>query len=511
VKSHKPMASPGRIANPGRKSGESGEVTQRQRACLVVAYHFPPLAAAGTHRTRAMVRHLPAQGWMPIVVTVKPSPSEPVDPTLLAGLPNDLVRYETSWTSIPSTVARVRRLFSRSKKIDIGTARLANGSLANEQTRGGWSDWLSWWWHVPDTRLGWFPYGVLAGYRAIRRHRCRAIYTTSPYWTSQLIGLALHRLTGLPWVADFRDPWRPNPFRQFPYAGPDRYDAWLERQVVRHADRVVCNTPGVQRTLEERYPDLSDRFVTILNGIEPEDFRDLRPSRLAPADCFVITHTGDFYGKRRPDPILAGLKLLRERDPATAARVRLQLVGPSVCDGEPLGQIVASYGLSDLVSITGPVPQQKTREILAGSDALLLLGFIGPGSELQAPSKLYEYLAIGKPVLALSARQTAIAAVLDEIGGEFALCNPHDPAAIAEAIRRLALAPKALAMKPIPEKMTRAYQARQLAELLGRHAPVAGWLKPKTNTVAGFARIPSGIGTLASSATGFRNQVKSWV
>ncbi len=452
-----------------------------RRACLVVAYHFPPLVAAGTHRTRAFVRHLPALGWTPVVLTVKPSATELVDPDLLAGLPDDLACYRTRWTNLPAAAGRLRAgLFG------IGRRRSAEKPEADSRPpaagRRGWKDWLSWWWHVPDSRLGWFPWGVLSGHRAIQRHRCRAIFSTAPYWTSQLIGLALHRLTKLPWIADFRDPWRPNPFRQFPYTGQDRYDGWLERQVIRRATRVVCNTPAVQRLLSERYPQLAEKFVTILNGIEQEDFAGLTPRRPLPPDRFVITHTGDFYGKRRPDPILAVLKLLREREPLLASRIHLQLIGPPACNDEPLCNIVERYGLGDLVSVGGIVSQREARERMAGSDALLLMGFVGPGAELQVPSKLYEYLAAGKPILALSNRDSAIADVLAQAGDDYAILNPEDASGIAGVMARWVDRPRRTTATPLPVEMTRAHQARQLAELLdsGRpstvaHRPEALW------------------------------------
>ncbi len=469
--------------------------------CLVIAYHFPPLVAAGTHRTRAFVRHLPELGWTPVVLTVKPSETDVLDPRLLAGLPDDLACYRTRWTNLPAVVGWLRRWLSAlghrlsaidRKEDDASDSRkpMADSRQPIADQRG-WKDWLSRWWHVPDSRLGWLPWGVASGYRVLRRHRCRAIFSTAPYWTSQLIGLALHRLSGLPWVADFRDPWRPNPFRQFPYAGQDRYDSWLEGQVIRHATWVVCNTPGVERALAGRYPELAEKFVTILNGVEREDFADLTLRRPVAADRFVLTHTGDFYGERRPDAILAALKVLRKHEPAIAARIHLQLVGPPDCNGEPLVDIVARYGLSDQVSVTGLLPQREARERLAGSDALLLMGFIGPGAELQAPSKLYDYLAVGKPIVALSSRDSAIAEVLAEAGDDYAILDPDDTAGIAEMIGRFASRPRQINARALPEKMTRAYQARQLAELLLGHRLSAAGYRPDRLTALDDTRSSS--------------------
>src|SRR5262249_16868444 len=144
-------------------------------------------------------------------------------------------------------------------------------------------------------------------------HGARALYSSAPCWTAHLIGLLAKRITGLPWIADFRDPWRANPFRRFHHQSVDRFDAWLERQVVEHADRVVCNSGYVRDDFVARFPHRADRFVTIPNGFDPEDFDGITPSRPVGDDRLVLTHTGVFYGPRRPDPIFRAIRLLLDQ------------------------------------------------------------------------------------------------------------------------------------------------------------------------------------------------------
>src|SRR5262249_38526426 len=134
----------------------------------------------------------------------------------------------------------------------------------------GFGDWVSWWLQTPDRLVGWAPAGTWTALQAVRRPRRRAIFLSAPQWSGLLIALLTRRLTGLHWVADFRDPWRGNPFRKIPHKLIDRFDQWLEDQVVRGADWVVCNTEPARQDFIRRFPVLAGKFIYIPNGFEPD-------------------------------------------------------------------------------------------------------------------------------------------------------------------------------------------------------------------------------------------------
>jgi glycosyltransferase involved in cell wall biosynthesis len=335
-------------------------------------------------------------------------------------------------------------------------------------------DWASWWLQTPDLSVGWLPTALVAALRAVRRYGCDAIFSSAPPWTSHLIAALAKRITRVPWVADFRDPWRANPCRRIPYASVDRFDAWLEECTVHQADWVICNSETARREFTVRYPHLAGRFVTVPNGFDPEDFQHLTPHRPVGNDRLVITHAGVFYGPRRPDAIFQALRLLREegslkREPC------LQLLGPGDCDGVPLYEIARRYGVEGQLLLPGEVPHRKALETMRGSDVLLLVGFDGEGASLQIPAKLFEYLGVGRPVLALAPQASAIADVIRQsrIRGE--ICNPDDPAQAAAAIRRISFDPSSSVCAPRPASETsslalfhRRAQVGRIADLLTR-------------------------------------------
>jgi glycosyltransferase involved in cell wall biosynthesis len=451
-----------------------------RRSVLCISYYFPPMDSSGTHRLRAIARYLPDYGWRPIVVTAQHQPTAAIDPALLEGLPDDLAVYRTAapeflkWaTQFKSQVQGLVRLPRKAKEPAPGEP--AGGAPAELTLTGRWIDWLSWWLQLPDMLVGWLPLGLWAAYRAACRHRCRAIFSSAPCWTAHLIALLTKRLTGLTWVADFRDPWRANPGRPIlPYKALDRYDAWLERQVINGADWVVCNTEPARQDFLTRFPDLQDRFVTVPNGFDPGDYAHIEPRRQVSPETFVVTHAGNFYHQRDPGPVFQALRLLRQQ--ANLPRpLCLQLLGPPTYHGQPLNQIAAEYGVDSMVLVQGSVPHREALEFMRGSDALLVIGLNLSGGELQVPAKLYEYFGVGRPVLAVSSRGSAIADIMVRAGQPGAVCDLSRPEDVAAALLRLASEPRPAAsprgQAPGLRQFHRRNQVGRIAELLAaRHS-----------------------------------------
>ena len=166
---------------------------------LLIAFHFPPQAASsGIQRTLSFSRHLGHYGWEPMVLSAHPRAYEQQNPTQLASVPSSLV---------------VRRVFALDAKRHLGFKGRYPGALALPDR------WISWW-------LGAVP----AGLSLIRKYRPQVIWSTFPISTAHLIALTLHKLTGIPWVADFRDPMlQPS----YPSSSLQRkMYGWIEKQAI---------------------------------------------------------------------------------------------------------------------------------------------------------------------------------------------------------------------------------------------------------------------------------------
>jgi glycosyltransferase involved in cell wall biosynthesis len=287
---------------------------------------------------------------------------------------------------------------------------------------------------TPDSRLGWVFPAARAARRATRDRDLRVIYSTSPFASAHLIALAVSRWTGLPWVADFRDPWRDNPFRELGYRSLEQWDAWLERQVYRHATRIVCNTPTQQTRLVERLPWTAPKTVTVPNGFDADWIAQARPHRTVGRDRFVLVHCGNCYGPRSPLPLFGALRRVADRSPRIARQVRVLFVGDDRYNGHSLSALADRFGVRDMVEVVGVRPHAEAIGLLLGADASIVLGVAGPGGELQVPNKLYEYLAVRKPILALAPRGGAIAEVLDRASADHVTSDPRDEEQIAAGI-----------------------------------------------------------------------------
>jgi glycosyltransferase involved in cell wall biosynthesis len=192
----------------------------------------------------------------------------------------------------------------------------------------------------------------------------------------------------------------------------------------------------VRDDFARRYPEASGRFVTVPNGFDPEAFADLEPRRLVDRDHLVLAHAGVFYGPRRPDTLFQAVRLLRDRD-GLRKKPCLVMVGPPTCHDRCLSAIASDHGIDDCVLLPGQVSHRQALEFMRGSDIQVLVGFSGRGSELQVPAKLFEYIGVGQPMLALAPENGGIAEVVGRCGIRSELCDPDDPEHVAAGIARL--------------------------------------------------------------------------
>ena len=434
---------------------------------LVIAYHFPPCALSGTYRTLAWVRLLAQRGWDITVVTVK-NPESPLDYELLKKIPNFVKILRAPYinpleilgklkksnhspshfsrlTSHPSLLTpHISPLTPHPSPLTPHVSPLTShpSPLTPHPSRftshlSHLKDWLTWWLHIPDNHICWLPFGLLKAIKAIKKHKISIIYSTSPYMTAHLIAGLAKKITKIPWVADFRDPWRANPFRNIPYKILNHWDSILEAWTVKQANHIICVTEYMKNDFINRYPFIKNKISYIPNGYDPEDYENLKPIREFDKDFFVITHTGTFYGPRSPIPIFKALNLLKKQLPDLAKKLRLQLIGNPTYNGERLEEIADKFNITEMVKVISTVPKYKALCYLKGSDALLLVGFKGKGAEMQVPAKLYEYFAIKKPIFVLAPLKSAIADIFYVANPPGEICEPDNIPDITDKLAKI--------------------------------------------------------------------------
>jgi glycosyltransferase involved in cell wall biosynthesis len=370
------------------------------RTVLMVAFHYPPYTgSSGLHRTTKFVRYLPRHGWSPVILSAHPRAFPP-------GARGAAPRDEAAPTYRAFSLDAARHLSLRGASL---------GVLA-----------------LPDRWATWWIGGVAAGLRAVRRHRPHVLWSTYPIATAHLIGLTLQRLTGLPWVADFRDPLTENGYPADRLTR--RAYAAIERGTLARASAVVFTTESCRALYVGRYPRFpADRALVIPNGYDEADFADLRPAadtRPAPGRPLRIVHAGTLYPEERdPTALFAALSRLKKDGLLHAARLRVELRASGA--DEHYASALRALDIDDVVRLLPPLPYRDSLQ-----DSLLADGFLliqGPSCNAQIPAKAYEYLRARRPILALAPAAGDTAALLRGTGGA-TLADPDDEEALYHAI-----------------------------------------------------------------------------
>ena len=376
------------------------------RNLLMISYYFPPEASSGVHRTLGFVRSLPALGWRPLILTLKADRYEPFSPrdeALLDRVPTTALVFRTGILRIWPLLLRLLGRKRRSPKV-LSSADQNMQCCSHIAQRPNlfqrFKDALSGLFSTPDRQVGWLFMACWQAAWVARRYPVAAIFTTGGPWTAHLIGLVLRFLLGKPWVADFRDPWTQNPWMPHRSRLRKNWELFLESRVVHVADRVVANTTALREDFVRRYPDLpADRFMTITNGYEPDLERTPVLSGGVNNGALTMTHAGTLYYRRDPRNFILAVGQLIEAGEILAGEIHINFMGDNLIPGLQNGQFLKAHGLEGVVTILGRVPRQRCLEIQEASHVLVL---IQSGTKLQVPAKLYEYIMIGKPILALT-------------------------------------------------------------------------------------------------------------
>lgn len=291
---------------------------------------------------------------------------------------------------------------------------------------------------IPDGQLTWLPNALRCALSSLRDHPAHLLYSTSPPASAHLLGLWLKRRTNLPWVADFRDAWTYDPLDPALEEMPYRLalEKRLEEAVVEAADAAIAATDISAEYLRRTYPSAADKIHVITNGFEPDDFNDVDTSVHPPSEKpLTLVHTGSFsasHPQRTPLPLFAALSELLGMDPAWAERLRLVLVGHLSPEERKAATPLADRGM---IELSGLQERPQALALQTRAHILLLVDHPRPWPASNVPGKFYEYLAMRRPILALTG-PGMVARLIDQL--QVGYCAPpDDPQAICSSLQDL--------------------------------------------------------------------------
>jgi glycosyltransferase involved in cell wall biosynthesis len=375
-----------------------------EKSGLLISYYFPPVGGGGVQRTAKFVKYLHCFGWNPVVLTVQRNVYEKtgrvIDETLLVDIPEEVRIIRTKSLDLLRVSKSVKRVGRRDwKSVAKMLINRIGGIFVN-----------------PDAQMLWIPIAVLAGLRAIREYGVRIIYSTANPWSSHIVGLILKRITGLPWIADYRDAWNLNPYTKLASSFRRSLQLLMERMVVAGADRIIFTAKGTQSDYEKFFG--SGKMATIRNGFDPEDFTRVKPQSI---EKFSILYSGSVWSYRKLDYFVHALSQWLKSNPQARSDTVVNFMG--IIDEDTIS-LIERVGLGSVCNTLGYLPHRKSISYLLGSDVLFIT--LDEGGESVIPGKLYEYMASGSAILALLPLNGIAAKILrEEERGDY-LVSPRD-------------------------------------------------------------------------------------
>lgn len=372
---------------------------------LIVAYYFPPSGGPGVQRVLKHIKYLPEFGWQPIVLTVSNPQYPAIDESLMEQIPKDTIIYK-----VPIYEPyNIYRFFTGKKKgtaIDVNVIKKDNQKISAKEKI---AEFIRATFFIPDARVGWLFSAKKGIKQILKEHQIDAIYSSSPPYTCSLIARKAKKMTGLPWVAGFRDPWTDfisSPKRWFL---PKYIDKKMEFNTFNYSDAVECAWEGIIKDALGKYSKLDkSKFHHVPNGFDSSDFPQVAPQT---NNKFTLTYTGSMYGRRNPAALFEAIEKLIKEGKIDPAFIHLKFIGRFGAEVEEMFNSASFAGSIEKISY---IPHNDSIKHLLLSDALLLIVDESKESEEIVPGKVYEYIGVKKPVIAVAPQNSAISKLIKE-------------------------------------------------------------------------------------------------
>jgi glycosyltransferase involved in cell wall biosynthesis len=356
---------------------------------LIITYYWPPCGGIGVLRCLKLAKYLRNYGWEPIIYTADKAQYPSFDQGNFKDIPEKLTvlrqpifepyGFYKQFTGLPSTAN-------------------ANHALVATDHPRGWRHKIAVWIRgnlfIPDARTFWIRPSVKFLLNYLKDNPVDAIFSDGPPHTNNVIASRIKQKTQIPWLADFQDPWT-----QVDLYSKLRLTAWadrkykaLEQETFAHADKITISSPSSKADLE----GIGARNVSVFYwGYDQDDFENLIPN---PDKLLTITHSGLLGEDRNPDVFFEAIAELAAELPNFSDMLRVQLIGH--LDGS-VREAIRKNGIEKMISLIPQLSRAESLQYLANSQVLLLLLNKADNVMGRIPGKLFEYLAVKRPILCL--------------------------------------------------------------------------------------------------------------
>jgi len=393
-----------------------------KRKILFITYAFPPKNVGGVFRIIRFIKYLSKIGWQVLVITPHIKKSDYVDKKLLKDIPNDSKIFTTnSWEPldiIPNiTRKKIITKYRSIKKSIVQRIITILGMLFKKVVNVIF---------IPDDRIIWYFYAKNKAKQIVKQNKPDIIISSSPPATCHLIANLLHKKYNIPWIVDFRDEWTINPFTVYPTAIHKKINKYLEKKVCVNANIIINTSTPKTDAYKKIYSYLpKNKFITIYNGFDPDDFRGNSPQLF---DKFTITYTGNFYGHRTPFYFLKSLEELITENIISQNDIQIIFAGTNIFK---IDESLNLIRFNELINFMPYLSHEDAIKLMRQSTILLLIisKQSGPGS---IAGKIFEYMASQRPILSLSPAGIASSIIQESNTG--CVCEPDNLHEIKKSI-----------------------------------------------------------------------------
>lgn len=369
---------------------------------LVITYYWPPGGGAGVQRWLKFVKYLRAFGWEPVIYTAENGEMPVIDHSLLKDVPDGItVIKRPIWE--PYSIYKKFIGQKKDQKINAGFLSENKKPKLTERV----AVWIRGNLFIPDARRFWIKPSIKFLSAYLRKHPVDAVVSTGPPHSMHLIAMGLKQELGLPWIADFRDPWTNIDFYEDLMLSKwaDSKHHRLEKEVLTNASTVIT----VGQTMKEEFEEMGARKVTVItNGYDSED---LYKGEVKLDEKFSIAHIGSLVKSRNPELLWKVLSQLVTENASLKNDLEIKLVGK--VDFSVM-QSIGDNGLSQFVKKIDYLPHSEIIRVQQESQVLLLLINRTKNAKGILTGKFFEYLSAKRPILCIGPHDGDAAKILHE-------------------------------------------------------------------------------------------------
>jgi len=365
---------------------------------LFFTYYWPPSGKASLHLPLKIIKYFPDYGVEPIVVTIKDDGFSQKDNSLLREVSPELPVYKTK---VLEPFGIYKKFLG--KKEDEQLIPSETISKENKSLRHRISVWIRMNLFIPDARIGWYPFGVKEGKKLIKKYDPKVIITLGPPHSTHLIGLKLSKIFGLPHVPVFIDPWVDIVY----YRGFKRSSATLaidnslEKKVLLNSKAAMFVTESMKEDYLRKYPEIEPKSHILYWGYSEDEFAGY--TSISNKEEEVIVHAGNIFDYQNPFNFWKELK----KQISKGRKIKLKFIGTV----SPLiKKEIIDNGLSEITQFPGFLPYHEMLEELHRASYLLVCA----SEKRHLPGKLFEYLRVGKPIIAFGDDNKEVEKILTE-------------------------------------------------------------------------------------------------